>query len=83
MKHWLLIIENDVEPKIWGPYDRDTIRLKAARQFRARRGPEHGLFRLDAETKPNVDAFMAAEMKLPDEPLVVTGQGTSQQEHHG
>lgn len=47
MNYHLLIIWDDVEPELRGPFeDRDT-RDQAAVDFREAEGPEHGLYRVN------------------------------------
>jgi len=60
---YLLIIYNDVEPHIMGPYTTDDERLEAARRHRCEFGSDDGLFRLDAEGRVDVDVFAAAELE--------------------
>ena len=48
MTRWLVIVEDDIEPRIEGPFKNDRIRLVAARKHR-RNDPEKrdGIFGLD------------------------------------
>lgn len=62
MKKFLLVIWNDVEPEVLGPYDDEEQREKRARQVREKRGDAHGIYWLSAECtgRPDVSAFCAS-----------------------
>jgi hypothetical protein len=67
--HYLLVVEDDTEPEIRGPYQTDAKRVAAAKQHRQRRAYRDGLFRLDvyASGIPDVDAFGGSEIAPGDE----------------
>lgn len=46
-QRFLLIIWNDVEPEVFGPYATTGERDDAARRMREQNGDKHGIFPLD------------------------------------
>lgn len=64
MKHYILFVYNDIEPEIRGPYTSAEIRDQTAKQMRKNYGEqEHGIFALDAKSKPQVSAYSAGFME--------------------
>jgi len=65
MKLYLLVIWDDIEPEVMGPYATTDDRLKRARDFREEEGDKHGVFRLDIEGEgvPDVFSFSNAEIE--------------------
>lgn len=49
-------------PELFGPFDTEEERDAEARRLRQKEGPEHGIFRLSAEGKVEVDAYSGAEL---------------------
>jgi len=47
MERWLIIVENDLEPDAIGPFPTDDERDRVARDHKAARGDEDGIFGLD------------------------------------
>jgi len=67
-RHWLLIMEGDLEPCVIGPLDEPEV-LVRARQHRASDASlEDGLYAicLDAAGNLYVEAFMSAELEPQD-----------------
>ena len=58
MKFYLLVVWNDIEPEILGPFASEESRLAAARNIR-REDPnkDHGVYRLEAEGNVVVGEF--------------------------
>jgi len=57
MNKYLLIIWDDVEPGIIGPYKNEGVRNKTARNFRKINGPDHGIYQLDVVGTPSIEAY--------------------------
>ena len=58
--YYVLFIEGDVEPKLYGPYKTHKNRDKKAQKLRAENGPEDGIFWMDMTAgKPVVGAYPA------------------------
>jgi hypothetical protein len=69
-RHWLLIVEGDVEPFLIGPVDEPDV-LKNAREHRANDpSAADGLYALtlDAEGDLHIDAFAYAEREPEETP---------------
>lgn len=57
-KHYLVVVENDVEPRIVGPYDTPEERHAMAQTHRRNDPEKHdGLYILDAVGTPVFDTF--------------------------
>jgi hypothetical protein len=70
-RHWLLIVEGDVEPFLIGPVHESDLLLKA-REHRANAlSAEDGLYAisLDAEGDLRIDAFAHAELEPEEDPF--------------
>jgi hypothetical protein len=65
-KLYLVHVEQDVEPRLHGPYESDAARLKAAQKIRSTGGdlPDM-IFRLNVGCtgRPEVDVFSGREME--------------------
>jgi len=63
-KPWLVVIEGDAVPSVFGPFGDDTERLGDAAQHREDNGDKDGLYRLDvgADGVPVVDSFGNGEL---------------------
>ncbi|MDE0228012.1 MAG: hypothetical protein OXJ62_04070 [Spirochaetaceae bacterium] len=62
LKHYLLVVVGDAEPKLLGTFDSDEDRLEAARGYRKYHGDEDGLYRLDANEAVTIRAFAGGEL---------------------
>jgi hypothetical protein len=64
MKHYLLVVEEDIEPMLHGPYKNGAARDDAAFCHKNLRGDEDGLYRLDVNKRgiPRVRPFGAMEL---------------------
>ena len=64
MKFYLLVIEGDVEPELYGPYDSSSERDAVARRYREKHGDEDGLFRICGEVigRLEIDSFSGMEL---------------------
>lgn len=51
MKHYLVFVEDDIEPTVLGHFKSEDSRDEIARGLRKKHGPEHGLFPLDIDSK--------------------------------
>ena len=70
MKHWLVILEEDIEPTIMGPYKGDRGLLQAARRHRKSDAERRdGLFGLEISSSgsPEIYAFSGLEIEPGDE----------------
>lgn len=80
MKHFLIFIEDDIEPSITGPYESEQDVFKEACRLRAQKGDGHGIYWLDEydADKRNIGTFAfpdymdknGREIKLNDEVMV-------------
>lgn len=56
MKYYFLFVYGCVEPEIYGPYDTEEERDKAAKDFWQENGDmEHGIFRIAIENPNNLN----------------------------
>lgn len=65
MTRWLVIVEDDLEPSVRGPFRSDGARVAAARRHRGNDvGDRDGLFRLDISAKgsPRISHFLSREL---------------------
>jgi len=63
VKRYLVIVWNDIEPELRGPYRSEAKRLEAAQSLHRKEGEEHCIFALDIEkNKPTVWAFASSVM---------------------
>lgn len=65
MKRYLVVVEDDVEPSLEGPFRSERKRVSAAREHRAKDvEKKDGLFRLDISTSgsPLIFHFVAWEL---------------------
>lgn len=62
MKPYLLIVWNDIEPEIKGPFADEDERVNFAKGFRET-DPEkdHGLYKVDASGRVEIDTFSGDE----------------------
>jgi len=59
--YYVMVVWNDVEPELIGPYVSENVRDEEAKQLRAFNGNDHGIFALDmADGKPSVFSWSAA-----------------------
>lgn len=58
-RHYVLMVMDDIEPELRGPYRSAGKRDRRARELKRRHGDEHGLFRLDVTALgvPEVTAY--------------------------
>jgi hypothetical protein len=69
---WLLVVEGDVEPFVYGPYADEDKRVNGAKRWRKREGDTDTLLRIDVENgRPTVSAFTSGELET------VKGKATS------
>lgn len=62
MNKYLLVLWHDIEPELFGPFDDEEARLKKAQSIRDDDGEgEHGLYRVNSETCPEIDTFANLE----------------------
>lgn len=61
MQHYLLIIWNDIESAVEGPFENDEARLARAREIREE-SDEHGVYRLNSPGEPTVEDFSGGEI---------------------
>lgn len=52
MKRWLVIVENDLEPRLVGPFKSEEERDGMAKFHKEERGDEDGIFPLDIKPDP-------------------------------
>ena len=65
MTRWLVVVENDLEPHLKGPFKSDQMRVNAAKEHRKKDVLEQdGLFRLDvsASGSPRIYHFVSREV---------------------
>jgi hypothetical protein len=63
MKHYLLIIWDDIEPELLGPYAAESYRDTRAKSIRGEFGNKHGIFKFDIEgdiTEVNIESYSSA-----------------------
>lgn len=66
-KIWLVIVWEDIEPSVIGPFEDDEKRLNAALEFRKREGKDHGLYRLDIKEEfPEISPFSGGELEMEE-----------------
>ncbi len=68
MTRWLVVVEDDVEPRLEGPFKSDQRRVVAAQEHRRKDfGKRDGLFRLDITTSgsPRIHSFVSHEVSSP------------------
>jgi hypothetical protein len=60
-KYWVLIVWNDIEPELHGPYENEDERDSHAKELKKEHGNDHGIFPLDVndEGLPEVGAYPA------------------------
>lgn len=68
MTHWLVVVENDIEPRIEGPFKSDRMRINAARRHR-RNDPEKrdGIFGLDISASGSPEFYHFASCEISPE----------------
>ena len=59
MKYYVLVIWQDIEPTVCGPYSTEEERDQHAKAFRKNGGDKHGYYRMDCEADcaPIVQAY--------------------------
>lgn len=57
MKYYVLLVEEDVEPRLLGPFDRDFLRDDKARDLKSEHGDEHGIYALDVADDGTPETF--------------------------
>jgi len=65
MTRWLVVVEDDLEPRLEGPFKSDKLRVDAAYEHRSKDLQERdGLFRLDisASGSPRISPFISREV---------------------
>ena len=70
MTRWLVVVEDDIEPRLEGPFKNDQTRVAAARDHRTRDlDKRDGLFRLDisASGSPRICHFVSQEVSSGDQ----------------
>lgn len=67
MKYYLLILWNDVEPELFGPFDTHEDRDTKAHEMRRKHGNENGYYRLQSESNIEVDCYSGGEFEADDE----------------
>lgn len=63
--YYLLVIEGDIEPEVYGPYPSEGHRDLAARKYRIENGDDDGVYALDISSltnKPVVSAYSGGFM---------------------
>ena len=65
MTHWLVVVEDDLEPRLEGPFKSNRRRIRAAQEHRKKDSEKRdGLFRLDvtASGAPRMHSFGCREI---------------------
>jgi len=65
MTRWLVVVEDDIEPRLQGPFRSDRARVMAAQEHRTKDFQKRdGLFRLDigASGPPRIYSFASLEV---------------------
>ena len=65
MTRWLIVVEDDIEPRLEGPFKSDRIRITAAKGHRRKDlDKQDGIFRLDigASGSPRIYPFASREV---------------------
>lgn len=67
-RHWLLIMEGDLEPFVIGPLDPSAVRVRARAHRAEDPSAADGLYALclDAEGRLHAEAFTHAELEPPE-----------------
>lgn len=70
--YYLIAMQGDVDPSLLGPFDDDSQRLQAAKEYRQNEGDDDGLYRLDVPkgVVPVVDTFSGGELDAEADPVV-------------
>jgi hypothetical protein len=70
--YYLIAMQGDVDPSLLGPFDDDSQRLQAAREYRQNESDDDGLYRLDVPkgVVPVVDIFSGGELGVEADPVV-------------
>lgn len=63
-RHFLLVVWDDVEPEIMGPFPSEEARDEKARDLRHKEGPDHGIYPLSVteEGMPLVGAYAGGDL---------------------
>ncbi len=63
--HYLVVMEGDISPELYGPYKSDALRVIAAQTYRVDNGDEDGVYRLNIPkgTPVNIGVFAGAEVQ--------------------
>lgn len=51
--HYLLVVWDDLEPSLMGPYKTERLRLRAAKGLKKEHGDDHGIYALNLDDGGN------------------------------